>query len=742
MTQLCQTESVPPVVPSVVPLLPRAAALAAECQTGRGWGVWNNLWWHAMPYKAQALREHADEPDPALRAGKVQARVFELAAVEIAPLQIFAACGIMPVWTPELLKEAAETVNKNPMQGHSHHTSIDYAKLIRLGVRGLLEEIDDSQAKHRQAGDAAAVTFLDAMKIALQGLVAYGRRYREEAARHLQTETDPARRAELQRIVDALARVPYEPATTMFEAMQSMLLLHFGVRLMEPDSAVGRLDLMLDAHYRRDLAEGRLTQTQAAEMIQLFMAHLQELSIWSDAVVVGGSLSDGSPFWNDLTYFVLDAVAQLNTVGPGIGFRWSDGMPRELLRRAARCVQAGTSHPGFWNDTVTIPAMVRGGFKPEHAVDYVNCNCIELASAGRTAIFSGYNYTNLVKPIEFMLNGGRPVVPEYDNWPGAVPPPPADMPMMWETFDQFRDAYGRYVRHTVAALVAETNALMSSWVTHAPLPLSSAFIDGCIERGLHCMRGGALYGQTFPSFVGLANAVDSLAAVRQAVFEDGRFTLAELGEFCREDFAGREAERLYLLHRCPKFGNGDARVDDLMRWLVELLAAELAAYRNPDGKVYGAQYFGFKAQAARGTVTGATPDGRRRGASVSGSFGGDHGTDVQGPTALIRSATCFDHTLAPGGLCVNAAFHPSALRTEADLEKFVDLVLAYFDLGGMQVQFNCIRRETLEAAQRLPEQHRNLLVRVAGYTDRFVLLEKNLQEEIISRTLVETLSSC
>jgi len=692
-----------------------------------------------MPYKAQAVGEFSDEADPRLRAGKVQARVFELAPVEIAPLQIFAACAIMPNCEPQRIQEALEVVNKFPMQGHSHHTSIDYAKLIRLGVRGVLAEIEAAQGRHRQAGNEAACVFLDAMKITLNGLVTYGRRYREEALRLLQAEADPARRAELQRIADALARVPYEPATTLFEALQSMLLLHFGVRLLEPDSAVGRLDVMVGDHYHRDLAEGRLTQRQAAEMIQLYMAHLQELSIWSDSVVVGGSLADGSPFWNDITYFVLDAVAQLNAVGPEIAFRWAKGMPRELLRRAARCVQAGTSHPAFWNDAATIGAMVRGGFKAEHAVDYVNCNCIELASAGRTAIFSGYNYTNLVKPIEFMLNGGKPVVEEYNNWPGAVPPPPPEMPLAWETFDQFRDAYELYVKHTIAVLVRETNALLTGWTTaNAPLPLSSAFIDGCIERGLHCMHGGALYGQSFPSFVALSNAVDSLAAIRQAVFEERRFTLTELADLCRDDFAGREADRQYLLKRCPKYGNGDARVDDLMRWLVTLLDTELATYRNNNGQVYGAQYFGFKAQAARGAVTGATPDGRHQGASVSGSFGGDHGTDVQGPTALIRSATCFDHGLAPGGLCVNVAFHPSALRTEDDLEKFVDLVLAYFDLGGMQVQFNCVRRETLEAAQRKPDDHRNLLVRVAGYTDRFVLLEKNLQEEIVSRTLTES----
>jgi formate C-acetyltransferase len=251
---------------------------------------------------------------------------------------------------------------------------------------------------------------------------------------------------------------------------------------------------------------------------------------------------------------------------------------------------------------------------------------------------------------------------------------------------------------------------------------------------LHCGSGGAVCSQTFPSFVGLSNAADALAAIRQAVFEEGRVTLAALAEACRNNFAGAEELRRYLRTACPRYGNDDARADALAVRIYNRVAARLSQARNVFGQAYAPQYFGWLTHGTRGGTTAATPDGRHAGDAVAGTLGGDGGGDTHGPTALLRSVTALDHTLASGGVAVNLALSPAAVRTEADIDAALDLLLAYFRLGGMQLQCNFVDPATLRDAQAHPEAHAHLLVRVAGYADRFVALEKNVQDEIISRT--------
>jgi len=692
--------------------------------------------WQAVVTRAQATRDSAYEPDPLLRGGLIEARTLELLPISIDPLHIFAASAIIPATEEERTAAAAYLGMQPPQHGHSHHISLDYAKLVRLGVRGILAEIEAFETRlDATPENAERRLFYAGARLALAGLVQYGARYREEATRLLRHETDPQRQRELQRIADALARVPFEPATTLFEAIQSMLLLHFGSRANEADSAVGRLDYYLDAYYQRDLDTGRITREEAAQWMQMLLAQLLELSRFSDCIVLAGCEADGvTPFANDLTYFILDAMAHLCLPGPQLGFRYSPGHPRDLLRRAMACVYAGSAHPGFFNDPVAISGLQRAGMTREQAADYANCNCVELTSAGRSYIISGYNYTNLVKPIEIMLNGGTPLVEETDWWSTwRLPPSMTILPQEYPTFDAFLAAYEQYLDAIITQLVADTNATFSNH-DGTLLPLSSVFIDGCLARGRHARLGGAVCSQTFPSFVGFANAVDALAAIRQAVYEEQVVTLVELATACRENFAeGAELLR-YLRTRCPKYGNDDQKADALAERLYNRIADRFQGLRNWVGQAYAPQYFGFMSHAARGQYTAATPDGRLRGASVAGTLGGDYGADIAGPTALLASVTRLDHTRASGGVAVNMTLSPAALRTEEDRERVLDLLLTYFSLGGMQLQYNYITSDILRAAQQQPDQYRRLMVRVAGYADRFVCLPRNLQDEIISRT--------
>ncbi len=723
------TDTEPPRFPCAPKATALAAAILAEHPDMRNWWALQDA---TVVPRAQAVREFADEPDPYLRGGYIARRVLELVPVRIRPAQLFAVGTAVYADSAEARQEAyAYLGTQPPLRGHSHHISMDYEKLIRLGVSGIRAEIDAAEAEHPDRH-----TFYESLRLALEGLCIYARRHRDEALRLRDAEPDPARRAELQATADALARVPEAPAETLLEAIHAALLLHVASRTMEADSAIGRMDHYLDPYYRRDMAAGRITQEQAAHWMHNALAHLLEVTRFSDSLVLAGCEADGvTPFWGDLTYFLLDAVAALKLPNPQVGFRYCPGQPRALLRRAFACVTAGTGHPGFFNDPITIAGLERAGMTREQAADYANCNCVELTSCGRSFIVSGYNYTNLVKPIEVLLNGGTPMIAEEGWWAdwNTVPPGTVALPETYATFDDFFAAYERYLDAVLDAVLRKTDTFQADQ-DGTCLPLSSSFIAGCIARGEHCSRGGAECMQTFPSFVGLANALDALAAIRQAVFEEQRVTLAELAAACRADFTGAEELHHYLRTACPKYGNDDARTDALAVRIFTRVAERLARARNVYGQAYAPQYFGWITHGARGATTAATPDGRHAGAAVAGTLGGDYGADTHGPTALLRSVTTLDHTRASGGVAVNLSLSPAVVRSDADIDAVLDLLLAYFAMGGMQLQFNYVDAATLCDAQVHPDAHRNLLVRVAGFADRFVALEPNLQAEIISRS--------
>jgi formate C-acetyltransferase len=764
----------PYTIPPRFPKSLRAVALVADIESGaRGdWRDGSGLQGRSVTYRAQAALECAGEPDPHLRGARIVARTLDLFPATIAPLHLFAANGIPPTASDAERGRAYETLRSQPwIQGHSHHISMHYERLLRLGVRGVLAEVAEREAAldacpERVAQPPSAVapssmelpdsngftaeggcatscgderrTFYAAVRISLEAFQRHAGRYRAEALRLMDETPDPARRTELSRIADALAHVPAEPARTFFEAIQSMLLLHFASRTHDADSAAGRLDHYFGPYYEADLAAGRITRPEAAEWVQVLLAHLLELNRFSDAVTLGGCEDDGTtPFCNDLTFFVLDAMAHLRLPTPQIGLRYTPGHPRELLRRGVGCVRAGTGHPGFFYDPVAIAALERAEFTRAQAADYVNCNCVELSSAGRSSIVSGYRYLNLPKMLEMLLNDGRQMLEETKElWLGFTSPPPESLlPLRCKSFEDLLAAFGTYLDHAIDGIVDSTNAGMKTRsATNSLAPLSSAFIEGCIETGRHAMLGGAVCGQTFPTFIGLVNAANSLAAIRQLVFEEKSVTLAEIAEACRSNFEGHAALRERIVNDCPRYGNDDPRADDLLRHLYDRIARSLEGRRNSWGQAYAPQYFGWLAHAMRGRHTAATPDGRLAGEAVSGTLGGDGATDRRGPTALLRSATSFDHTQASGGLAVNLAVDAALLRDDAGAERLVDLTLAYFAMGGMQIQYNCVSPETLREAQAHPDRHRHLLVRVAGYSDRFVCLDAPTQDDIVRRT--------
>jgi len=711
----------------------RAAALAVKIESGKR-GLWGQGGRSAI-ITAQAIRESSHESDKFIRGGMITARILDLAMVEIDPLHIFAANGIVvPVEQADIDAAYAYMSTQPGLHGHSHHISLNYHRLIELGVEGVLKLVDEYEvANNPLTPDQQG--YYHGTRIALEGFTNYGQRYREEAKRLLANEVDPQRQFELVRMIDALEQVPAKPARNFFEAIQSMMLLHFGSRTHEMDSAVGRFDYYMAPYYEADIAAGRITRDEAAAWVQLFIAQLLELTPFSDCILVGGCLADGvTPFVNDLSYLILDAVAHLKLANPEVGFRYTPGHPREFLRRGMHCVRAGTGHPGFFNDPIAIAALQRAGMTLEEAADYANCNCVELTSCGRSSIISGYGYFNMVKPIEIMLNGGTEVITDTNTGLGRTVLPPDGLIGDYPTFDDFLNAYEAYMDYSIDTMVQDTEVWFSRMPENTPVLLSSAFITGSIESGRHATLGGAQCSQTFPTFVGFVNAINSLLAIKSLVYEKQQMTLADISRACRNNFAGDETLRSALQNSCPRYGNDDPQADDLAVRVYNRICEHTLSHRNRYGKSYGAQFFGWQTHGVRGSVTAASPDGRLSGQAVSGTLGGDAGSDRSGPTALLASVTSFDHTLAAGGLAVNIAITPNSIHTDADLDRIIDLTLAYFNMGGMQLQFNCVSPETLRDAQEHPEEYPTLMVRVAGYSDRFININKTLQDDIILRT--------
>ena len=265
------------------------------------------------------------------------------------------------------------------------------------------------------------------------------------------------------------------------------------------------------------------------------------------------------------------------------------------------------------------------------------------------------------------------------------------------------------------------------------LTISSVLIEGCIEKNLSAIEGGALYNQTFPNFTGLITAADSLAAIKKYVFEEKKSTLAELAQMCANNFENCESVRQYLLNRCPKYGNEDPEADALAGRILNIADDELLRHKNIYGAEYAPQYFGWRVIEEQSYTLAATPDGRRRGETPTGTLGGDQGRDRSGMTALLNSIVSLDHTKAPGGMNVNLRISGSVLEKDADTEKLIDMLLAYFHSGGMEVQINCVSKEQLADAQAQPEKYRDLCVRVAGQSLYFTELGRALQDQIIKR---------
>jgi len=614
----------------------------------------------------------------------------------------------------EALKEARQTldgIGARHFGTHADHAAPDYPTLLEEGIPGLVERIKAAEALC--APGTFEATFTLSMRIAVEGLAAHLLRWADAAESASRSSERPRL---LRRQAHMLRSLVTRAPETFWEAVQLLFITHCAFQLDDRYAmALGRLDQYLLPFYEADLRAGRMTSDDALLLLEHLVAKLADRADIQN-VCVGGLMRDGRDAVNPLSYLMVEAVKRIARPGANLTARIARQTPREFLLACADCMRGGSGFPAVYNDDIEVPALVEQGYREEDARDYCFVGCIEAFIPGKQAPWADSRF-NLLRCVEQAIHDDE-----------------ADLP----TWSDFRDAFAAHVRTGVAGHVRTILRMEREADERAEeltSPLLSALTADCIERRLDVNMGGTRYPSNHGvAGMGIGSVADSLAAVKRFVYDTGRYRLSELRAMLAANFDGYEADRARLLRDAPKYGNDDEEVDALAVEAAGLFCREVLRYRTASGGRFWGLMAANVQNVAAGREVGATPDGRLAGEPVSDAASPSFGRDRHGPTAVVRSVARVDYRLAPGGNVVNLKLHPSAVAGDAGLKALAGLIRTCFDLGGVQLQFNTISRETLRDAMEHPERYGDLVVRVSGFSAYFTRLERAVQEDVISRT--------
>jgi formate C-acetyltransferase len=626
------------------------------------------------------------------------------------------------------------------------HTVLD-DKIYRKGMLDFKREIARALAALDFLNDPEAYDKqeeLKAMDISCDAVILFARRHADLAAQMAGEESDPAHKAELVKIAEVCSHVPAHAPRDFHEALQYYWFCHLAVitELNGWDAFnPGHLDQHLLPFYNQGLAGGTLTRERARELLEAFFVKFNnhpappkvgvtaaESGTYTDFanINIGGLLPDGSDGSNEVSHLLLDIVDEMHLLQPSSNIQLSRKSPDAFLKHALKVIRQGYGFPSVFNADAVVQEQLRQGKTLEDARAGGCSGCVEVGAFGKEAyILTGY--FNLVKVLELALHNG--IDPLTKKKLGIE----TGEPDSFSSFDDLFEAFKKQLHHFVEIKIRGNRIIERMYATLMPAPFLSVIIDDCIRQGRDYNAGGARYNNTFIQLVGIGSITDSLSAVRQMVFDEKTMTLGEMVKALDADFAGRELLRQRLVNRTRKYGNDDDYADELMVRTFKTCFEEID--NRPDGRGgrYRVEMLPTTCHVYFGSVTGAMPDGRKAGLPLSEGISPVQGADRRGPTAVIRSAAKMDH-LKTGGTLLNMKFTPSLVAGEDGIDKWANLVRSYFKMDGHHMQFNVVRAETLRKAQADPESYRDLIVRVAGYSDYFCDLSTELQEEIITRT--------
>lgn len=634
------------------------------------------------------------------------------------------------------------------------HIAPDYPKVLCIGMKGVIEEIDSHLGRLDLSlpSDLEKYEFLKAAKICCLAMINFAKRFSRLALELAEKEEDETRRSELEQIARICHSVPENPASSFHEAVQSLWLVHLAVQIETNGHSVslGRFDQYAYPYYSHDVGAGLLSREEALELMQclwLKLSELTKLRPTDDAnlfpgypmfqnLTIGGQTSDGMDATNELTFLALCAQATVRLVQPNLTARVHRKSPVEYLLSCARVIRMGMGFPSLFCDEIIIKAMLNRGVDIEDAYNYCLVGCVEPSVQGKWGGRYGAGLTNLSKLLEVTLHGGR------DPRSGLHLCPDEHDLSNFETFDEVMDAYQKQIRFYTRHRIIRDNIQDMAWRDLTPTPFLDSLVEDCIGRGKGQKDGGAIYDYTGGETGNIANVANSLAAIKKLVLEEGRITGKQLLDAIDSNFEGPDGESLrqMVINHAPKYGNDDDYVDLIAKRAFRIYLTEPPKYRNtrygcgPIGGRFHPSTASISANVPFGLATGATPDGRKAWEPLADVTSPFRGTDLHGPTAAVKSVSKLDNYLLSGGTILNVKFSPAMLKDERGLQRLVELVRAYFDLGGMEIQFNVISREILRKAQQKPEEYRDLIVRVAGYSAYFVVQDPRVQEDIIART--------
>ena len=627
------------------------------------------------------------------------------------------------------------------------HTALD-GKIYRKGMLDFKQEIAANLTSLDFLNDPEATDKSEqwkAMDIACDAVILFAERHAGLADELALKETDRQRVAELRKIAEVCRWVPAHAPRNFWEAIQMYWFVHLGTitelngwDAMNP----GHFDQHLAPFYEREIAAGTLTRDEAKELISCFWIKVnnhpappkvgitaRESGTYNDFtnINLGGVKSDGSDGTSELSYLMLEVIEELHILQPGNSVHISAKTPDKFLHAAVRVIRQGHGYPSVFNPDIYIRELMRQGKSLPDAREGGCSGCIEVGAFGKEAyLLTGY--LNVPKILEVTLNNG------IDSVTGSVAGIDTGDPRSFGSFDALYAAFLKQLHFVVDQKMRVSNYIDRMFAKYAPAPFLSVVIDDCIAKGKDYYDGGPRYNTSYIQCCGLGTVTDSLAALKKHVFEDNTYSLGRILNAVNNNFMGEEMMRQTIMNRTPFFGNDDDYADDIAVKVYDDLVGCIDGKSNikPAGK-YHLNMLSTTCHVYFGKVMGATPNGRLAGKSISDGTSPSHGADTHGPSAVVKSLSKLDHVKS-GGTLLNQRFLPSLVRKEEDIRKLGHLIRSYFTLGGHHIQFNIVDTATLLAAQASPEDYRDLLVRMAGYSDYFNDMNADLQQEIIERT--------
>ncbi len=613
---------------------------------------------------------------------------------------------------------------------------LDYKEKIKKTMDAL-DWMNDPEASDKMEE-------LKAMDICCDAVIILGERYHEMAVEKAAAETDPKRKAELEQIAKNLEVVPAHKPQTFWQAIQLYWFTHLAVTTeLNPWDAFspGRLDQHLNPYYEADVEAGILDDEHALELLECLWVKfynqpapvkvgitLKESATYTDFANIntGGVTPEGKNGVNNVSYLILDCMDEMKLVQPNSNVTISKKSPQKFLKRACEISRKGWGQPAFYNTEAQITELINAGKSLEDARRGGSSGCVETGAWGSEAyILTGY--MNIPKIFQLTLFNG------FDEYSGKQLGLQLGYAKDFKTFDELWDAFKKQLKHFVDIKIRGNNVIERLYAEEMPAPCLSVVTNDCISNAKDYNAGGARYNTNYIQGVGIGTVTDCVASVKYNVYDEKNFTMEELIEAMEHNFEGYDYIYSLVHDKTPKYGNDDDYADDLMREIFDLYHDTIVGRPNMKGGKYGIDMLPTTCHVYFGDVILATPNGRKAHKPVSEGISPEKSADTNGPTAVIKSCAKMDH-LATAGTLLNQKFTPNVVAGEAGLNNMASLVRSYFAMDGHHIQFNVVDRQTLIEAQKHPEDHKDLIVRVAGYSDFFRNLDKPLQDEIIERT--------